>query len=180
MSKMLTKPEYGWTNFEIEDYTYGLGYLTDVALDWLDEAIHGLTEIAPFTVRGFCEPGRMLCTVSYWDCYILMEDEDGRGMYDFHAVKMSMIDFCKQLHQDISKDIDAWVRWDVSGLDESYCATECNIENCNNGVSCIMDEEDFMNPLFEWRKKKIQDKLNILKELIKKSEEHFGPNRGFF
>lgn len=178
---MLTKPECGWTDFKIdEEHTYGLGYLTDVALDWLDQAIHGLTEIAPFTVHGFCEPGRMLCTVSYWDCYIMMEDEDGEGVYEFHGVKLNMIDFCKALYQDISKDIDAWVRWDVSSLDDSYCSMECNIDNCDNGIHCIMDEEDFINPLFDWRKGLIQEKLDVLKELIDKNEEHFCPNRAFF
>ena len=63
---MLTKPEAGWTDFSIDkEHIYSLSYLTDVGIEWLDQAIHGLETLEPFTVHGFCEPNRMLCTVSY-------------------------------------------------------------------------------------------------------------------
>ena len=37
------KPNYGWSTFKIgESHSYSLSYLTDVACDWLAQAIHGL------------------------------------------------------------------------------------------------------------------------------------------
>ena len=42
-----------------------MSYLTDVANTWLVQAIHGLKTMDVFSVHGFSEPGRMICTVSY-------------------------------------------------------------------------------------------------------------------
>lgn len=47
---MLTKPENGWTGFGLEGTsTYGLSYLDDIAFEWLDQAIHGLETLSPFS-----------------------------------------------------------------------------------------------------------------------------------
>ena len=74
---MLTKPYYGWTDFSLEGTSvYGLSYLDDIAFEWLDQAIHGLETMLPFCVKGFLEPGRMLCTVSFWNCHIVIEDDE--------------------------------------------------------------------------------------------------------
>ena len=123
---MLTKPECGWTYFQIDgEHKYIMGYLTDVAIDWLEQAIHGLKELSPFTVRGFSEPGRVLCTVSYWNCYVIEEEEHKmHKIWSFHDAPLSMIDFCKRLYRDISKDIDAWVMWDTSSMENLYCVHE--------------------------------------------------------
>ena len=40
---MLTKPVYGWSDFQLDGTsTYGLSYLDDIAFEWVDQAIHGL------------------------------------------------------------------------------------------------------------------------------------------
>ena len=74
---MLSKPDCGWTTFQLgsENTAYCLGYLTDVAMEWLDRAIHGLETEDVFSVHGFCEPGRMVCTVSFWNCYVIFEGD---------------------------------------------------------------------------------------------------------
>lgn len=75
---MLSKPDYGWSEFQIcDDHAYSLSYLTDVAYEWLDQAIHGLQTLAPFAVHGYCEPGRMICLVSYYTCYVVFEADGG-------------------------------------------------------------------------------------------------------
>ena len=80
---MLSKPKYGWSDFQLEGTAvYSLSYLDDIAYEWLEQAIHGLETLMPFCVKGFMEPERFLCLVSYWNCHI----------YD-----------------DISKNIDEWV-----------------------------------------------------------------------
>ena len=74
---MLTRPENGWTGFSLEGTsTYGLSYLDDIAFEWLDQAIHGLETLSPFCVKGFLEPNRMLCVVSYWNCHIIVENDE--------------------------------------------------------------------------------------------------------
>jgi len=110
---MLTDPRSGWTVFSLEGAaSYGLSYLDDIPFAWLEQAIHGLETMLPFCVKGFLEPRRLLCTVSYWNCHIVVE-RDGRkplGPEDLDAVcsHTSMLDFCKALDRDIRADVDGW------------------------------------------------------------------------
>ena len=152
---MLTKPENGWTGFSLEGTsTYGLSYLDDIAFEWLDQAIHGLETLSPFCVKGFLEPNRMLCVVSYWNCHIIVENDERyplkkeqiRNEYS-HT---SMIEFCKCLYSDISEHIDAWVSF-----------------------------VDYVDADPEKKRQQLFQKLEKLKELIEQREECFGENRCF-
>ena len=148
---MLSTPEYGWTTFSLGSEKYRLSYLTSVPSEWLFQAIHGLENLLPFTVHGFSEPGRVLCTVSYWNCHILFED-DGRekmqeGEATWHIAHVSMIDFCRILHEDISRDIDAWACWH-----DDYEMTE------NQRLQTRQD---------------LETQLRRLKELIQEKAQHF-------
>ncbi len=117
---MLSRPEDGWALFQLgsEETRYGLSYLTDVAVDWLTQAIHGLEAMEVFSVHGYCEPGRMVCTVSYWCCYVIFEEEDrAPACHGVTQLHVNMLDFCRMLHRDISEHLDAWVRWDGDDLE---------------------------------------------------------------
>jgi hypothetical protein len=113
---MLTKPEAGWSYFSLDGTSvYPLSYLDDIPFEWLDEAIHGLEILNPFCVKGFMEPGRFICVVSFWNCHIICEDED-RDPLDpqntTHEIShTSMLQFCQQLYDDISENLDKWVYW---------------------------------------------------------------------
>ncbi len=112
---MLGKPDCGWALFQLgsEETAYDLSYITDVADEWLTQAIHGLETLDVFSVHGYCEPGRMVCTVSFWCCYVIFED-DGRApaCQGVHQLHVSMLDFCKMLHRDISENLDDWIHWE--------------------------------------------------------------------
>lgn len=74
---MLTKPKNGWTDFNLLGCdTYSLSYLDDIAFDWIKQAIYGLQTMLPFCVRGFLEPNRFICVVSYYNCYIIVSDDE--------------------------------------------------------------------------------------------------------
>ena len=152
---MLTKPEGGWSDFSLDGRSlYTLGYLDNIPFEWLDEAIHGLETLNPFCVKGFMEPGRFICVVSFWNCHIICEDED-RDPLDpqntIHEIShTSMLQFCQQLYDDISENLDDWACWDYdSELD------------------------------FDTNKEELIIKLARLKELIAENEEHFGEDRCF-
>lgn len=152
---MLTKPCHGWTDFSLDDTAaYGLSYLDDIAFEWADQAIHGLEAMLPFCVKGFLEPNRLLCTVSYWNCHIVIEDDE-REPLSKETIKnvyshTSMIDFCKCLYHDISSNIDEW----ASFVD--YCQ---------------IDKSE--------KKQALLQKLERLKQLISEREAYFGENRCF-
>ncbi len=152
---MLTKPKNGWTDFSLEGtFAYGLSYLDDIAFEWLDQAIHGLETLSPFCVKGFLEPNRMLCMVSYWNCHIIVEDDERRPLRQEQIRReyshTSMIEFCKCLYSDISEHIDAWVSF-----------------------------VDYVDADPEKKRQQLFQKLEKLKELIEQREESFGETRCF-
>ena len=62
---MFSNVDAGWADFQLPGtYPYSLSYLTPVPFEWLDAAIHGLETLQPFCVKGYLEPGRMICTPS--------------------------------------------------------------------------------------------------------------------
>lgn len=154
---MLSRPEYGWTDFSLEEGKgiYGLSYLTNVPMEWLNQAIHGLETLEPFAVHGVLEPGRVICLVSYWNCHIIVEDEDRKMLKAddtiHRIVHVSMLEFCKMLYEDILVNIEDWSDWD-----------------CDNTVDT------------EVVKKELKEKLDILKKLIAEKECFFAENRQFF
>ena len=158
---MLTKPEAGWSDFSLDGTSvYPLSYLDDIPFEWLDEAIHGLEILNPFCVKGFMEPGRFICIVSFWNCHIICEDEDKYPLIPEntrHEIShTSMLQFCQQLYDDISENLDDWARWQDYGWDD--------------------DDSEFD---FETNKEELIKKLARLKELIAENEEHFGENHCF-
>lgn len=153
---MLTKPQYGWTDFSLEGTpVYKLSYLDDIAFEWIDQAIHGLETMKPFCVKGFLEPSRFLCTISFWNCHIVVEN-DARIPLEKDDIKIGyshtgMLDFCKYLYNDISSNIDEW-------------ASFTNEE-----------EEDI-----EEKKRELLQKLERLKSLISGKEAFFDDSRYAF
>lgn len=152
---MLTKPVHGWTDFQLEGTgAYGLSYLDDIPFEWLEQAVHGLETMLPFCVKGFLEPGRFLCLVSYWNCYIAVEGEERRPQGEetagFRRSVTSMLEFCKMLYEDISADLEGWASFvDYRGEDISQ------------------------------KKRLLTQRLQRLKELIEAREEQFDENHCF-
>ncbi len=108
----------------------------------------------PFCVKGFLEPNRMLCTVSFWNCHVIIEDDDRYALKQDDIEVMyshtSMIDFCKKLYNDVSSNIDEWVSF-----------------------------VDYSDENTEQKKQKLIKMLERLKQLIDLREQDFGENRCF-
>ena len=152
---MLTKPHAGWSDFQLNGTSlYGLSYLDDIAFEWLEQAIHGLETMLPFCVKGFMEPGRFLCVVSYWNCHIICENDERNQLYneDINTENShtSMLEFCKYLYNDIISNIDEWVRF-----------------------------VDYNEVDWDEKRKVLECKLDRLKELISEKEGRFGTDRCF-
>lgn len=146
---MLTKPDSGWSDFQLDGtYEYGLSYLDEIASDWLEQAIHGLETMQPFCVKGNMEPGHFLCVVSYYNCHIICENDDNRllskeDIYTDYS-HTSMIDFCKFLYNDIHEYIEEWTKF----VDYKECD-------------------------YDEHRKELENKLERLKNLITEKEEDF-------
>ncbi len=152
---MLTKPAHGWSDFQLEGTSaYGLSYLDDIAFEWVDQAIHGLETMRPFCVKGFLEPNRFLCTVSYWNCYIICENDERDSLRTEDVINelshTSMLQFCQYLYDDIKQNVNEWISF-----------------NDHVEVDAAM------------RKTVLTQKLTYLKDLISEREKCFGESRCF-
>lgn len=158
---MLSKPDAGWSDFSLGGKTYYLSYLTDIPFVWLYHAIHGLKTMSPFVVHGVCEPGRVLCLVSYWNCHVIFEDEGRKELnpceMQWEFAHINMLDFCKALHADISQNLDAWSEW----------------------INIFAETEREYNKVKQKRKKLLEKKLRELGKLIQKNEKNFDEHHGF-
>lgn len=127
---MLSKPEYGWTNFSLGKLNYSLSYINEIPIDWLKAAIFGLKNYVPFTVEGFCEPGHFICTVNDKNCYIIFENDENislnKSNVSWDILNISKVEFCQLLYDDIAKNIDAWTDWivDFYFSDEDFSKEE--------------------------------------------------------
>ncbi len=115
---MLTPPEYGWTNFSLDgESVYSLGYVTDVAMDWLESAVAGLRHDVPFVVKGFCEPGWMVCAVTLDECRVYFADTiDTPDIFRMEPEAVCPVDrlaFCRALREDVSGNLAGWVDWEL-------------------------------------------------------------------
>ena len=115
---MLTPPEYGWTDFFLDgESVYSLGYITDVAMEWLDAAINGLMYDNPFVVKGFCEPGWMMCAVTKDTCRVYFEDAidlpDIFSMTPDEVYAVDRLAFCRALHGDMAGHLAEWANWEL-------------------------------------------------------------------
>lgn len=111
---MLTKPKDGWSDFSLEGTSvYGVSYLNDIAFEWLEQAIRGLSTMRPFCVEAYLEPGRMICVVSHYNCHIIVENEDDTPIKQEDFIneysRTSMIEFCRFLYDDVNADMEGWV-----------------------------------------------------------------------
>lgn len=157
---LLSQPKHGWTYFELGTKTYGLSYLTDIPTQWLRAAIYGLENMAPFVVKGFCEPGRLLCLVSYWNCHVMLEDDEDRPLQpdevEHETVHINMISFCKMLYASMDRYLDDWSEWDADFYDDEPSQVAAR------------------------KKEEIRLLLERLSALIQEKEELFGGGYCFF
>ena len=109
---MLTKPDCGWTNLQIEDFSERAGYMTDIPNNCLDAFIHALQNGNPAVVFFDAEGWDFHLIASYYCSYIIV-DKDNTSLY---TVKKTIHELAKELYEDINNNLEDWVNW---YLDES-------------------------------------------------------------
>ena len=116
---MLTKPWYGWSDFQIGSSPfYPLSYYPlTLPFGWLEPAIEGLENDMPFTVEAGMEPELLICEVSKESCHLkVYSDEypvEEEKILD-ETYHISMIEFCKSLYCDFSEFFDEWADFEMN------------------------------------------------------------------
>lgn len=128
---MLTKPKYGWADFQIAGSpSFPLSYLiADLAYKWLDSAIDGLEHGKPFSVEGEMEPELFVCDVDSNSCRIRqysgwvpsdLKFANPTDLVFDCTYPVSMIEFCKSLYADISENVDDWADFQMDRGNEWF------------------------------------------------------------
>lgn len=104
---MFTKPQYGWVNIEIEEFSERASYLTDIPNDCLDAFIFAREKGVPAVMYFDAEGYDYHLIASYFGTYIIIEKDE---IKTYHFDK-TFADLAKELINDIEQNIDEWANW---------------------------------------------------------------------
>ena len=142
---MFTKPEYGWTDVTIGDYTSRASYITDIPFDALDnvtEAIKYKDYGQTYTQRFDAEGWEFIIEADANQTKLTIEEEDTKTI----IIPKTMFDWAKEIITDIETYLEDWAKWT---WDQN------------------LDEPE----QYEENKKELQQKINQLKALLEETEE---------
>jgi len=107
---MLTKPQYGWTNLQFDNFSERASYLTDVPKDCLDAFIYALqtnnTAIVYFDAEGY----EFHLVSSYYRSYIIVDNYDNK--VKTYTIDKNIIKLAKELIDDIENYFEDWLNWE--------------------------------------------------------------------
>lgn len=134
---MISKPKYGWCNFELGTFRGEPSYLTDVPVDLLDAFINYYNN--GYGTVVFDEEGSyfVLTITRYnWGIYII-EEKDKSVLHDFSS--MNVDNLAKELIADLEINLDCWAEF----------------------ITCYDDIEEV-----ELHRDEIKQKIAVLKSVI--------------
>jgi len=104
---MLTKPEDGWSNLQIEDFSERASYMTDIPNECLNVFINALQNNTPAVVFFDAEGWDFHLVASYYCSYIIVDKDDAK----LFTVKKNIYALAKELYDDINNNLDDWTNW---------------------------------------------------------------------
>lgn len=107
---MFTKPEHGWTNLQLGNFSERASYLTDIPIDCLDAFIYALENNSPIAIYFDAEGWDYHLVSSYYESYIIIS-KDG---FDLMGIEGNFKDLAKELVNDIEIYFEDWVCWEFS------------------------------------------------------------------
>jgi len=110
---MFTKPEHGWINLQIEDFSERASYMTDIPNECLDAFIYALQNNTPAVVFFDAEGYEFHLVASYYGSYIIV-DKDNAKLY---TVSKNIYALAKELYDDIKNNLDEWTNWYLDEVD---------------------------------------------------------------
>jgi len=105
---MFTKPEHGWTNLQLGNFSDRASYLTDIPIDCLDAFIYSLENNSPIAIYFDAEGWDYHLVSSYYESYIVVS----KDKTDLFLIDGNIRDLAKELINDIEMYFDDWVNWE--------------------------------------------------------------------
>ncbi len=136
-NNMLSKPYAGWTEFTLEDFKVHGSDLTDIPLEWMRAAVHGMKYYTPAAFYLDEEGAETTIAVNEYRTYIIRQ-HNGETLKTIH---MGLFRFTEMLVADIRENLDSWVYWSLE------CCRNATFEERKAELQALIDEaEALLNP----------------------------------
>jgi len=105
---MLTKPEDGWVNVQLEGFSERASYMTDIPNDCLDAFIYALQNNLPTVIFFDAEGWDFNLVASWYQSYVIL-DKDNVKVFE---IKKDLFELANELYEDINNNLNDWLNWD--------------------------------------------------------------------
>lgn len=133
---MLSIPTASQTILKLKKEEYVLSCIYNIVIEWIDNAITGLSKKHPFVLSQPFD--NLKITVGYFSTHIVKDEVNNYSIYNYEFVRINMLEFCTNLYDDISQNIDAWANCqsiEIENLEEKR-------EELERHLSKLKDEID--------------------------------------
>lgn len=107
---MFSKPNGGWVDINIGDYTLNGSYLTDIPMDFLDSLIASLKSNLPVSVFIDEEGVENIICAYFNEVFIIVKNAD---IVEYKKIDMDFNLFRKNIINDIEKYLNEWINWNM-------------------------------------------------------------------
>lgn len=123
---MFTKPQHGWTNLQLGNFSERASYLTDVPIDCLDAFIYALQNKVPAVVYFDAEGWDFHLVSSYYRTYMILD----KDTVEIFIYDKTIEEVAIELINNIENYFEEWVNWECyDDKSESEIAERRNLLN---------------------------------------------------
>lgn len=109
---MLSKPNGGWVDINIGEYTLNASYLTDIPMDFLNSVISSLKNNLPVSIFVDEEGIESLICAFYDEVFIIAKEEND-DLIEYKKIDMDFNLFRKSIIDDIEMNFNDWINWNM-------------------------------------------------------------------
>lgn len=109
---MLSKPNGGWGDINIGEYTLNASYLTDIPMDFLNSVISSLKNNLPVSIFVDEEGIESLICAFYDEVFIIAKEEND-DLIEYKKIDMDFNLFRKSIIDDIEMNFNDWINWNM-------------------------------------------------------------------
>jgi len=109
---MLSKPDSGWSLFQIEDFEFPFSYVRDTPQDFIDALIYGFTHGVCSVVMDGEGHSDCIFVINEWDCYVILDNYNDSDKIVTKRFQISLEKIAEMFVKDMEKYPKEWANWE--------------------------------------------------------------------
>ena len=118
---MFSKPEHGWCQFSIDDFSFWFSYLNDTPQDFINQFVNALNTRSLFCVSMEGEPTQCILVIDeYWilhiiidECATIKEEKEQEEDFTLRSFEIDMVEFVQEFIDDMERYEEEFAYWQV-------------------------------------------------------------------